>query len=150
MCGRWRGNGAHHLAKPAVGRILIGSRMPHRVEMHVAQLTRRVEDADSTRVSKLGDKSGRNGQYQLSAGQNGGSQHVVRHYDGVFTNSGAFSPAVMLGAVLEVGADAVMFSVDYPYESSYDAVQGFERTTLSGSDREKIARGNAERLLRIG
>lgn len=68
----------------------------------------------------------------------------------VFTNSGVFSPAVMLGAVLEVGADALMFSVDYPYESSYEAVQGFERTTLSAADREKIAHGNAERLLRIG
>ncbi len=68
----------------------------------------------------------------------------------VFTNSGVFSPAVMLGAVLEVGADAVMFSVDYPYESSYEAVKGFEQTTLSAADREKIAHGNAERLLRIG
>jgi 2,3-dihydroxybenzoate decarboxylase len=68
----------------------------------------------------------------------------------VFTNSGVFSPAVMRGAVLEVGADAVMFSVDYPYESSREAVQGFERTTLSAADREKIAHGNAERLLRIG
>jgi 2,3-dihydroxybenzoate decarboxylase len=67
----------------------------------------------------------------------------------VFTNSGVFSPAVMLGAVLEVGADAVMFSVDYPYESSYEAVQGFERTTLSAADREKIAHGNAERLVCI-
>ena len=36
----------------------------------------------------------------------------------VFTNSGVFSPTVMLGAVLEVGADAIMFSVEYPYESS--------------------------------
>jgi 2,3-dihydroxybenzoate decarboxylase len=68
----------------------------------------------------------------------------------VFTNSGVFSPAVMLGAVLEVGTDAVMFSVDYPYESSHEAVQGFERTTLSAADKEKIAHGNAERLLRIG
>jgi 2,3-dihydroxybenzoate decarboxylase len=68
----------------------------------------------------------------------------------VFTNSGVFSPAVMMGAVREVGADAVMFSVDYPYESSYEAVQGFERTTLSAADRAKIAHGNAERLLRIG
>jgi len=68
----------------------------------------------------------------------------------VFTNSGVFSPAVMLAAVLEVGADAVMFSVDYPYESSHEAVKGFERTTLSAADREKIAHGNAERLLRIG
>jgi 2,3-dihydroxybenzoate decarboxylase len=40
-------------------------------------------------------------------------------------------------------------SIDYPYESSYEAVQGFERTTLSASDREKVARGNSERLLRI-
>jgi 2,3-dihydroxybenzoate decarboxylase len=60
-----------------------------------------------------------------------------------------FSQAVMLGAVLEVGADALMFSVDYPYESSYQAVKGFEQTTLSVTDREKIAHGNAERLLRI-
>ena len=67
----------------------------------------------------------------------------------VFTNSGVFSPAVMLGAVLEVGAGALMFSVDYPYESSYQAVKGFEQTTLSAADREKIAHGNAERLLRI-
>jgi 2,3-dihydroxybenzoate decarboxylase len=49
----------------------------------------------------------------------------------------------------EVGADAVMFSVDYPYESSQAAVTGFERTTLSDTDRHKVAHGNAERLLRI-
>jgi 2,3-dihydroxybenzoate decarboxylase len=55
----------------------------------------------------------------------------------------------MLGAALEVGADAVIFSVDYPYESSYEAVDGFERATLSAADREKIAHGNAERLLSI-
>jgi 2,3-dihydroxybenzoate decarboxylase len=67
----------------------------------------------------------------------------------VFTNSGVFSPAVMLGAVLEVGADAMMFSIDYPFESSYEAVTGFEQTTLSAADREKIAHGNAERLLGI-
>jgi 2,3-dihydroxybenzoate decarboxylase len=67
----------------------------------------------------------------------------------VFTNSGVFSPATLQGAVLEVGADAVIFSVDYPYESSFEAVQGFERTMLSDVDREKVAHGNGERLLRI-
>jgi 2,3-dihydroxybenzoate decarboxylase len=67
----------------------------------------------------------------------------------VFTNSGVFSPAAMLGAVLEVGADAMMFSIDYPFESSDEAVKGFEQTTLSAADREKIAHGNAERLLGI-
>jgi len=67
----------------------------------------------------------------------------------VFTTSGVFSPAALAGAVLEVGADAIMFSVDYPYESSHDAVAGFERTTLSPQDREKIAHANAERILKI-
>ncbi len=67
----------------------------------------------------------------------------------VITTSGVFSPAALTGAVLEIGADAVMFSVDYPYESSHEAVAGLERTTLSGTDREKIAHGNAERILRL-
>jgi 2,3-dihydroxybenzoate decarboxylase len=65
------------------------------------------------------------------------------------TTSGVFSPAALTGAVLEIGADAVMFSIDYPYESSHEAVAGFGRTTLSDSDRDKIAHGNAERVLRI-
>jgi 2,3-dihydroxybenzoate decarboxylase len=59
-----------------------------------------------------------------------------------------FSPVTILGAVMEVGADAV-FSLDCPYESSAHAVAGLERTTLSASDRDKIAHRNAERLLRI-
>ena len=42
-----------------------------------------------------------------------------------------------------------MFSVDYPYESSHEAVAGLEQTTLSVGDREKIAHGNAERILRL-
>ncbi|HSS23452.1 MAG TPA: amidohydrolase family protein [Mycobacterium sp.] len=48
-----------------------------------------------------------------------------------------------------VGADAIMFSIDYPYESSQEAVDGFERTALSPGDREKIAHANAERILKI-
>jgi hypothetical protein len=40
-------------------------------------------------------------------------------------------------------------AVDYPYESSHEAVAGFEQTTLSTTDREKIAHGNAERILRL-
>ena len=58
----------------------------------------------------------------------------------VFTNSGVFSPAALTGAVLEVGADAIMFSVDYPYESSYEAVDGFEHTTLPSRPRKDRAR----------
>ncbi|MEE6176513.1 hypothetical protein [Mycobacterium sp. 050134] len=42
-----------------------------------------------------------------------------------------------------------MFSVDYLYESSQEAVDGFERTTLSPGDGENIAHANAERILKI-
>jgi 2,3-dihydroxybenzoate decarboxylase len=79
-------------------------------------------------------------------------QRVPSAYIGsnlVITTSGVFSPAALTGAVLEMGAEAIMFSVDYPYESSHDAVAGFERTTLSDADRHKIAHGNAERILRL-
>jgi 2,3-dihydroxybenzoate decarboxylase len=61
----------------------------------------------------------------------------------VITTSGVFSPAAL------TGAEAVLFSVDYPYESRHEAVAGLERTTLSDADRHKIAHGNAERILRL-
>ena len=67
----------------------------------------------------------------------------------LITTSGVSSPAALTGAVLEIGADAIMFSVDYPYETTREAVDGFERTTLSDADRAKIAYSNAERLLRL-
>ena len=67
----------------------------------------------------------------------------------VVTTGGDFSPAALTGAVLEIGADAVLFSVDYPYEPSHEAVAGLERTTLSDTDRDKITHGNAERILRL-
>lgn len=67
----------------------------------------------------------------------------------VITTSGVCSPAALTGGVLEIGADAVLFSVDYPYESSHEAVTGLQRTTLSDTDRHKIAHRNAERILRL-
>jgi len=67
----------------------------------------------------------------------------------LITNSGVFDPAVLAGAVATIGADAVMFSVDYPYESTAEAVAGFEQTELSDVDRAKIAYQNAERVLQL-
>jgi 2,3-dihydroxybenzoate decarboxylase len=42
-----------------------------------------------------------------------------------------------------------MFSIDYPYESTAEAVSSIERTNLSDQDREKIAHLNARRILGI-
>jgi 2,3-dihydroxybenzoate decarboxylase len=66
------------------------------------------------------------------------------------TTSGVCSPAALAGAVMEIGEDAVMFAVDYPYESTELAVRFLEAAPLSKLAREKIASRNAERLLRIG
>lgn len=79
-------------------------------------------------------------------------RHAPSHYIGtnvLATTSGVFSPAALTGAVLEIGADSIMFAIDYPYETTREAVDGFERTTLSVTDRAKIAHQNAERLLRL-
>jgi len=40
----------------------------------------------------------------------------------------------------------VLFSVDYPYESMYEAAAWFDNASISDNDRAKIGRGNAERL----
>jgi 2,3-dihydroxybenzoate decarboxylase len=80
-------------------------------------------------------------------------QHPPSHYIGtniVITTSGVFSPATLTGAILEIGADSIMFSIDYPYENTHDAVVGLAATPLSDADRAQIAHKNAERILGIG
>jgi predicted TIM-barrel fold metal-dependent hydrolase len=65
------------------------------------------------------------------------------------TLSGNFSDAAFLCALRALGADRVLFSVDWPYESNAGAVDFLRRQPLGAADREKIAHGNAERLLRL-
>ncbi|MHA3019740.1 amidohydrolase family protein [Mycobacterium sp. BMJ-28] len=65
------------------------------------------------------------------------------------TTSGVHSHAALIGATLAVGVDRVLFAIDYPYESSAEAV-GFLRTApYAPADLERIAHGNAERILRL-
>jgi 2,3-dihydroxybenzoate decarboxylase len=64
----------------------------------------------------------------------------------VITTSGVCSHAALLGAVLAVGVDNVMFAVDYPYESTAQAVDFLTSAPLSDQDLRKIAHGNAERV----
>lgn len=67
----------------------------------------------------------------------------------LITTSGVCSPAALAGAVLAVGADAIMFAVDYPFEDTAEAVQFLEQAPISNRDRAKISHGNAERVLRL-
>ena len=65
------------------------------------------------------------------------------------TTAGSFSDAPLVCAITALGADRVLFSVDYPYEYTNEAVEFIEKAPISESDREKICHGNAERLLRL-
>ena len=65
------------------------------------------------------------------------------------TTAGLFSTPPLRCAMEELGEDRVLFSVDYPYESSKDAGDWFDGIDLPQSTLEKIAHGNAERLLRL-
>jgi predicted TIM-barrel fold metal-dependent hydrolase len=68
--------------------------------------------------------------------------------DNVHYTFGGFNfPATFLNLLLEVGADRIMFSVDYPYGSMTEARTFLEQLPVSPADREAIAHGNAERLL---
>ncbi|MBB4688896.1 amidohydrolase family protein [Amycolatopsis jiangsuensis] len=65
------------------------------------------------------------------------------------TTSGTFSDHALTNAILTVGADHILFSVDYPYSENAEAADWIERTPISELDRRKIAHGNASALLGI-
>jgi uncharacterized protein len=63
------------------------------------------------------------------------------------TTSGLFSLPPLLCTVEVFGVDRVLFSVDYPYSANASGRELLGKLPLSPADREKIAGGNAERLL---
>lgn len=67
----------------------------------------------------------------------------------LITTSGVCSPAALAGAIAEMGAEAVMFSVDYPYESTEIAAAFIENAPLDEETRALVCHGNAERLFKL-
>jgi predicted TIM-barrel fold metal-dependent hydrolase len=67
----------------------------------------------------------------------------------VVTTSGNFSVPSLICTMHMLGADKVMFSVDWPYESNLVGVDFLKRLPISTDDKEKIAFKNAVRILRI-
>jgi 2,3-dihydroxybenzoate decarboxylase len=66
------------------------------------------------------------------------------------TTSGNFNDQALISAILTIGADRILFAVDYPYEMMEPAARWIEEAAISESDRRKIAASNAERLFKIG
>ena len=65
------------------------------------------------------------------------------------TTCGYMTDQPLLCRLGVLGADRIMFSVDYPFSDSTEATRFVRDAPLSPADVEKIAHGNAERLLRV-
>lgn len=68
----------------------------------------------------------------------------------LITTSGVCSAPALLGAIGELGAQAVLFSVDYPYESTAEACNFIEAVPLDDKTRAQVCHGNARRLFKLG
>jgi 2,3-dihydroxybenzoate decarboxylase len=66
------------------------------------------------------------------------------------TTSGNFHTNTLKAAIAELGADRVLFSVDYPFEECGDAASWFDACDISAPERAKVGRENAVRLFKLG
>ncbi len=66
-----------------------------------------------------------------------------------YTISGFNFTPPFLDLLLQVGVDRIMFSADYPWGSMEAARLFLEQLPISPLDKERIAHGNAEQLLRL-
>ena len=64
------------------------------------------------------------------------------------TTAGNFRTQTLLDAILEVSADRILFSVDYPFQDMGRAATWLDNASVSEHDRSKIAALNAAKLLK--
>ncbi len=65
------------------------------------------------------------------------------------TTSAFFTIPPFLCALMVVGADRIIFSIDYPYKENTAGREFLDSIPVSPADREKIAHGNVEKLLNL-
>jgi len=65
------------------------------------------------------------------------------------TTSGNFRTQTLINTMLEVGADRILFSTDYPFENVDHAAEWFDHAAISEADRHKIGRTNALKLFKL-
>jgi predicted TIM-barrel fold metal-dependent hydrolase len=75
-------------------------------------------------------------------------EYFLRNFH--ITTSGFFTDPPLLLALQVLGADRILFSVDYPFSTNEQGRAFLDHASLSPVDKEKISHLNAERLLRLG
>lgn len=81
-----------------------------------------------------------------------GLQHSIEDYfhrNVYITTSGLFTAPPLYLALAVVGADRIMFSIDYPFSSTEQGREYLDKLYLAPADFAKITHGNAERLLKL-
>lgn len=72
----------------------------------------------------------------------------IRDHLYVATSGNWYEPAFVC-TLLAMGADRILWAIDWPYESNNTGMAFWRKISLSDGDRAKIAHLNAERLLRL-
>jgi hypothetical protein len=65
------------------------------------------------------------------------------------TTSGIFTNPPLMTAIDTFGIDNIMFSVDYPFSTNEQGREFLDKISLSSDQVEKIAHGNADKLLKL-
>ena len=65
------------------------------------------------------------------------------------TCSGHFYQPAFLCTMLAMGIEKILFAVDWPFEENEVAVDFLQRLPVSEADRQRVAHGNAEALLKL-
>jgi predicted TIM-barrel fold metal-dependent hydrolase len=65
------------------------------------------------------------------------------------TTSGHFSTPALMCALMELGIDRILFSVDWPYVENQPGMDWMQTVPLSAEDKEKMLNGNARKLLKL-
>lgn len=75
------------------------------------------------------------------------SEYFKRNF--VITTSGVESHLALDFSIKALGADNVLWAIDYPYQPSAPAVAFMDSAPISDADKQKIYHGNAERVFHI-
>jgi 2,3-dihydroxybenzoate decarboxylase len=93
---------------------------------------------------------GRNGWMQARhtyAAKKSVGEYFRAHFH--LTTSGNFHTPSLLNVVTEMGAERVMFSVDWPFEDVGQAALWFDGAQIGDAERRKIGRDNAVKLFKL-
>jgi hypothetical protein len=75
------------------------------------------------------------------------SEYLLAHF--TLSTSGLMTTPPLLCAMMTFGIDRLMFAVDWPYGKNDVAVERLMRAPLGTPDLERLAHGNADRVLRL-